>query len=227
VARPWISRRGPAAQRQTILLFRLSRSSIVELVFARLAPDCRVVGRLRVAGHTGLNRLRFRGRIGRTILPTGTYRVTARTLRPRGATTTQIRLVIVAQGKPAPVQIAAARAANACTAAARSHESATVAAAGPTPGASDRPTPESKPVFTRAVGVLGAQFTRAVELVEAVPPFLFVILALAIALLALAATPLRATPSLRLRKLLAYHRELVALAGTVAVIAVTVTYVIW
>jgi hypothetical protein len=209
------------------LLFRLSRPAIVELVFTRLAPDCRVVGRLRVAGRAGLNRLRFRGRIGRRVLTPGTYRVTARTLHPRGVTRMQVRLVIVGEPNPAPGQIAAARAANACTAAARGDESATSAAAGPPTGGSDRPAPKSETVFTRAAGVLGAQFTKAVELVQAVPPFLFVILALAIALLALAATPLRATPSLRLRKLLAYHRELVALAGTVAVIAVTITYVIW
>jgi hypothetical protein len=227
IARPWIARLGPTAQRQTILLFRLSRSAMVELTFIRIAPDCRVVGRLRVGGHAGLNRMRFRGRIGRRVLSPGTYRVTARTLRPRGARQMQVRLVIVGEPNPPPGMIAAARAANACAAGPRDQESATVAAAGPTTGGPDRVAPESKPIFTRAVGVLGARFTRAVELVQAVPPFLFVILALAIALLALAATPLRATPSLRLRKLLAYHRELVALAGTVAVIGVTITYVIW
>jgi hypothetical protein len=222
VARPWIARVGPNPQRETTLLFRLSRPGIVELVFTRIAPDCRVVGRLRVAGRAGLNRLRFRGRIGRRVLPAGTYRVTA-----RGSIRMQTRLVIVGLPNPRPGEIAAARAANACAAADSGQESTTGGAAGPTTGGSDRPAPKSESIFTRAAGVLGAQFTRAVELVQAVPPFLFVILALAIALLALAATPLRATPSLRLRKLLAYHRELVALAGTVAVIAVTITYVIW
>jgi hypothetical protein len=208
------------------LLFRLSRPALVELLFTRIAPDCRFVGRLRVAGRAGLNRVRFRGRIGRRVLPAGTYRVTARTLRPRGSTNMQTRLVIVGRPNPASGELAAARAANACAAGARDDESVTGVAA-PTTGAADRGAPESESIFDRAVGVLGAQFTRAVELVQAVPPFLFVILALAIALLTLAATPLRATPSLRLRKLLAYHRELVALAGTIAVIGVTITYVIW
>ena len=61
--------------------------------------------------------------------------------------------------------------------------------------------------------MLGTQFTKAVEVVQGVPTYLFFVLGLAIALLALAALPGRAAPTLRIHKLLAYHRELIALAG--------------
>ena len=67
VVRSWISRSGPKAQRQTTFVFSLSRAGIVELVLTRLAPDCRVVGKFRVVGRAGLNRVRFRGRIGRRL----------------------------------------------------------------------------------------------------------------------------------------------------------------
>jgi hypothetical protein len=226
VVRAWISRSGPRAQRQTTFVFRLSRSGIVELVLTRLAPDCRVVGKFRVAGRAGLNRVRFRGRIGRRVLRAGTYRVTARTLRPRGATPVRTQLVIVGRPNPLPSELAAARAANACVAVDRSGGSS--AEAGGTGPSVDTPTRgDSESALTRVSDVLGVQFTRAVEVVRGVPTFLFFVLGLAIALLGLAALPGRAAPSLRLHKLLAYHRELVALAGTVTLIGAAITYVVW
>ncbi len=71
------------------------------------------------------------------------------------------------------------------------------------------------------------QFTKAVDVVQGVPTFLFFVLGLAIALLGLAALPGRLAPTLRLHKFLAYHREMVALAGTVTLIAAAITYVVW
>jgi hypothetical protein len=226
VVRAWISRSGPRAQRQTTFVFRLSRPGIVELALTRLAPDCRVVGTFRVAGRAGLNRVRFRGRIGRRVLRAGTYRVTARTLRPRGATPVRVHLVIVGQPNPLPGDLAAARAANACVAVdRRGGSSAEAGGTGPTTN-----TPsggDSESALTRVSDVLGIQFTRAVDVVQGVPTFLFFVLGLAIALLGLAALPGRAAPTLRLHKVLAYHREKVALAGTVTLIAAAITYVIW
>lgn len=222
VVRAWISRSGPRAQRQTTFVFRLSRAAIVELVLTRLAPDCRVVGKFRVAGRAGLNRVRFRGRIGRRVLRAGTYRVTARTLRPRGATPVRVHLVIVGRPNPLPGELAAARAANACVPVDKP-ESVSVGGAAPGPPAGR----DSESTFKRVSGVLGAQFTKAVEIVQGVPTFLFFVLGLAIALLALAALPGRAAPSLRLHKLLAYHREWVALAGTATLICAAITYVVW
>jgi hypothetical protein len=225
VARPWISRSGPKAQRQTTLVFRLSRPGIVELVVTRIAPDCRVVGKFRVAGRAGLNRVRFRGRIGRRVLRAGTYRVTARTLRSRGAPV-RTRLVIVGQPNPQPGEIAVARASNTC-AAVDSESSSAVVAAGPGAGVEPPSSGGSESTLARVGGVLGVQFTKAVELAQAVPPFLFILLGLAIALLGLAAIPRQAAPNLRIEALLAYHRELIALGGTITLIGAALTYVVW
>ena len=182
-----------------------------------------MVGKFRVVGRAGLNRVRFRGRIGRRVLRAGTYRVTARTLRPRGATPVRVHLVIVGKPNPLPGELAAARAANAC-APVDKRESATLGGAvAPAPPSGG----QSESTFKRVSGVLGVQFTKAVEAVQGVPPYLFFVLGLAIALLALAALPGRAAPTLRIHKFLAYHRELVALAGTVTLIAAAISYVVW
>jgi hypothetical protein len=222
VVRAWISRSGPRSQRQTTFVFRLSRPGIVEFVLTRLAPDCRVVGKFRVAGRAGLNRVRFRGRIGRRVLRAGTYRVTARTLRPRGAAPVRVHLVIVRRPNPRPGELAAARAANECVAVDK-RESVAAGVVAPVPPSGR----DSESTFKRVSGVLGTQFTKAVEIVQGVPTFLFVVLGLAIALLGLAALPGRAAPSARLHKLLAYHRDLVALAGTATLIGAAITYVVW
>jgi hypothetical protein len=193
------------------------------LVFTRIAPDCRVVGKLRVRGHAGLNRLRFRGRIGRRVLPPGTYRVTART---RSQAPVRVDVVIVGHANPSPAEIAVARATNACAPPDSRSETAAagVSSTGVTPPSSSK---SKKSAFTRARGTLGVQFTRAAEVVREVPPFLFVILGVAIVLLGLATIPRQMAPTLRLQALLAYNRHLVALAGTITLIGVAITWAVW
>jgi hypothetical protein len=67
------STRGPAAQRGTVLTFRLSRGGRVELVVR--GADCSVLGRKQVPGHRGRNRVRFSGRLhGRPLRP-GRYTI--------------------------------------------------------------------------------------------------------------------------------------------------------
>jgi hypothetical protein len=73
-------------------------------------------------------------------------------------------------------------------------------------------------------GILGVRFTKAVDAVKAIPLWLFVLLGLAIALLAVAALPLRATPNGRVAVVLAHRRGLIALAGAAMLVAVTVAY---
>ena len=82
-SRNWISRTGPRRSRRTMLVFRLGQAAPVEFMVVQVAPDCRRIGRFRVAGHPGVNRVRFRGHIGGRALDPGTYRIKARTL-PRG-----------------------------------------------------------------------------------------------------------------------------------------------
>jgi hypothetical protein len=78
---------GPGTKRRaTRITFRLSAPTRVVFVVRGPAPSCEVVGRFTVRGHRGENRIRFTGRVGRTMLGPGTYRVTARPAgRPREA----------------------------------------------------------------------------------------------------------------------------------------------
>ncbi len=229
VSRAWISRSGPRVQRRTTFVFRLSRRTLVEFVFVRVAPDCRVVGRFRVSGRAGLNRVQFSGRIGRQVLRPGTYRVTARTLPAYRAKPLGVPLVIVARPNPLRSEIVVDRASNACTSAGEATQSLAGVHSGASaetpqkPGTSGRKLSLSLP---RIGGVLAAQFHKSIDAVKAVPPFLFLVLALAIALLALAATPRKTSPSARLEVLLAYRRGLIAIAGTTMFLGVVVTYAV-
>ena len=76
---------------------------------------------------------------------------------------------------------------------------------------------------SRAHGVLGARFAQdAVGAFKTIPSLLFVLLGIAIGLLAVAALPLRLAPTQRAAMTLALHRGAVALAGTGLLIAVVV-----
>jgi hypothetical protein len=232
-SRDWISRTGPKKGRQTVLVFSLGKPAVVEFVVLEIAPDCRRAGRFRVLGRTGVNRLRFRGRIGSKALGPGTYRIVARAL-PRGRALVDTELVIVAS--PDPDEIASARRSNSCPSASggggQSPSSFTASAfspANPTAakkGAAERDKAEKPPSTTRETGgVLGARFTRrAVDAVKSIPLWLFALLGIAIAILAVAALPLRAAPTRRAASALAHHRGAVALTGAAVLVAVTVAY---
>ena len=232
-SREWISRSGPAKRRQTILRFVLSKPAHVEFVLIRVAPDCRPVGRFRVKGHAGQNRVRFRGRIkGRALRP-GTYVIRARALPARRALT-ETKLVIFKQ-RPLPAELAAAQASNTCGSSDGDTSSSSTLGGGAGPGAGNqgklqvkRGGNESEPIRVRPtrnpVGVLGVNFTRAADAVKEVPPLLFVLLGIAIGLLAAAALPLRFVPSARLAAALAYRRTFVAMAGAVMLASVAVVY---
>ena len=109
LARDWISRTGP--HRRTKLVFILRRRALVEFVVLELAPDCRRVGRFRVRGHRGVNRVRIPARVGGERLTPGTYTVVARAI-PSGRTVGRARLVVV--DRASRDQIRAARNANSC-----------------------------------------------------------------------------------------------------------------
>ncbi len=223
VVRSWISRSGPKAQRQTTFVFHLSRAGIVELVLTRLAPDCRVVGKFRVAGRAGLNRVRFRGRIGRRVLRPGTYRVTARTLRPRGATPVRVHLVIVGKPNPLPGELAAARAANACVAS--TSESRRPSAAPsllhlPRVGTPSRPSSASAACWARSSRKRSRSSRGCPRTCSSCSGWRS-------PCSRWRRFPAGAAPTLRIHKFLAYHRELVALAGTVTLIAAAISYVVW
>ena len=75
------STRGPKAQRGTVIRFRLREPGRVELVVRAEGSSCAVVGRKRVRGHGGLNRVRFNGRVKGHPLAPGKYTITVVVVR--------------------------------------------------------------------------------------------------------------------------------------------------
>jgi hypothetical protein len=192
LARDWISRSGPNKHRRTTLVFVLHRRAIVEFVVIRVAPNCRRIGRFRVQGHRGVNRVRLGIRVGRHSLSPGTYRIVARAL-PRGRTISDTRLVVVERASQRDIR--AARRAAACprAAASGSASTATKAPAGSRPGAAE---PEKKAQPARHRAVLGERFARrAISAAREVPLWLFLLLTLAIVLLVTAAFLPKAAPA--------------------------------
>lgn len=212
-----------------MLVFTLRKAGLVEFVVLQVAPECRRIGRFRVVGRPGVNRVRFRGRVGRKVLGPGTYRIKARVL-PAGRALADTKVVVVAQ--PERAEIASARSADACGSwsqgQSRSSRSSSTAAKSSSggPASPSRSKAEQKAPSARAHGVLGAKFTRKaiVDAITGIPPWLYGLLGLAIALLAVAALPLRATPSRGAAITLAHHRGVVALGGAAMLVAVTVAY---
>lgn len=226
-SRDWIARSGPKKQQKTVLVFFLRKPALVEFVVIQVSPECRRVGRFRVQGRRGRNRVRFRGRIGRAVLRPGTYLIRARAGRRRVVDT---RLVVVRHA--ATNEIAAARRANACgspeeteSSAAPSTAGTGTAAGGGTAAASPEDKAGAQPRRPREREALGARFAqKAVDVVTSIPLWLFALLGLAIAQLAVAALPLRATPSPQTAVVLAHRRGMIALSGAGTLLAVTVAY---
>jgi hypothetical protein len=75
------STRGPKAQRGTVIRFRLRKPGKVELVVRTDGAACTVIGRKRVRGHSGLNRVHFNGRVNGRPLAAGKYTVTVVVVR--------------------------------------------------------------------------------------------------------------------------------------------------
>ena len=214
LARDWISQRGPHAERRTTLVFILRRAALVEFVVLEVAPDCRPVGRFRVRGHPGVNRVRVPIRVGREPLAPGTYRVVARAI-PTGRTVGRARLVVV--DRASRREIRAARRADSC---AQGSSVGTSDPARPPAGALSIPArPKSAPHPARRHGVLGARFARdAFFAAEDVPLWVYFLLALAIALLgAAAALPKTETVGLSTSLLL-------GLVGATILLGLTIAY---
>ena len=179
-SRDWISRTGPKKRKHTQLVFVLKRAAVVEFVVVQVAPSCRRIGRFRVAGRAGVNRVRFRGRIGGRMLGPGTYRIRARTV-PRGRAVANAKVVIVA--RPDPQGIASARSADACGSTQAEQSTSSSGSALGKPGATAPPAgtktekteePEQPP---HARGVLGAGFAQnALGVAKSIRPLLFLLL---------------------------------------------------
>jgi hypothetical protein len=195
MSRDWISKHGTKRQRHTTIVFALRHPSVVQFVLVRVSPDCRRVGRFRVVGHRGVNRVRLGPRVGRHSLRPGTYRLIARAV-PGGRTLVDTRLVVVTHASHDEIE--AARGADTCSPATSSEGGAqasgtagTQSTAGPRTSKAEstsKPDPHQ--------GVLGAKFARkAAEAASRVPIWLYTLVALAIVLLAAGAFLPKARPA--------------------------------
>jgi len=217
LTRDWISIRGPRKQRRTTLSFVLREPALVEFVVVRVSPDCRRIGRFRVRGNRGINRIRLRPSIQGHSLTPGTYRFVARAL-PGRRTVVDTRLVVVQRSSRR--EIRAGRYANACP---RASDSGSGAISGPTKSAvrsRHEAARNEQPVSSRRRGVLGRKFTGTFAPAAGIPLWLIVLSMLAIGLLLTAAFHPRATP-----------RELVAslalgMTGAAVVLLVTLVLVL-
>ena len=218
----------------TIIVFRLTRPAVVRFTIVRVSPTCERVGAFRVRAHAGVNRVPFRGRLRGRPLSEGTYRLL---VRARGGVTDAAALkVVVVRGKPLSVEeLRRARAANVCgVMPADDGEAALGTPPGPgddaSSGAQDKKRAKSliaagAGTIGRGAKALGTRFARAIEDPTSVHPLVWVALALSILLLTLGALPPAAFASAR-AEMLAYHRFEVALAGTAALGAAFLMYLI-
>jgi hypothetical protein len=220
LARDWITRSGPNNRRRTTLVFVLHRRMVVEFIVIQIAPDCRRIGRFRVRGHRGVNRVQLRGRLGRHSLAPGTSRILARAL-PGGRTISETRLVIVQDMSQRAIR--AARGANACPRAAVSGNGSMSGApdppAGSRPGVAGREK-TAKPAQHR--GVLGAKFARrAFSAAKRVPLWLDLLFGFAVAMLMAAALLPKAAPAGLTASLVC------GLTGAAALLLVTIVYALF
>jgi hypothetical protein len=83
---------------------------LLRVTVVRVFPTCEVLGRFRVRGRVGVNRVPFRGRMHGRPLPNGTYRllVGAPRLQPAEAT------IVISRGRVSAGKLRKARRANAC-----------------------------------------------------------------------------------------------------------------
>ena len=225
-SRRWISTTGPKRRRVTSLTFVLPHAARVIFVVKQVSPVCRIVGRFAVNGHAGRNRIQFPGPTSRLELGPGTYRISAYTRT--GQLVQRVTIVVFDGSPPSSDAVAAARAANACTAASLASVSASTGAAN-TGSVSSAGTPSEQsaggPVgaITHSGGVLGSAVERATR---AVSPLLVALLALAIVLLGLASLPRLAFVESRANELLARHRLEIAGSGALALVAVAIAFLL-
>jgi hypothetical protein len=96
----------------TTLIFRLSQPAVLRITIVRVYPSCKRLGTFTVRAHSGVNRVRFRGRFRGRALPEGGYRLV---IRARGATRDAAAVpIVVARGKITKEQIRKARSTSVC-----------------------------------------------------------------------------------------------------------------
>jgi hypothetical protein len=97
----------------TTLVFRLSRRATLRITVMRVYPSCQRVGAFTVRARSGMNRIRFRGRLRGRPLPEGGYRLI---VRARGARRDAAAIpIVIANGKTSTAELRKARRTTVCS----------------------------------------------------------------------------------------------------------------
>jgi hypothetical protein len=98
----------------TTLVFTLKQGTVVRFTIVRVYPSCERIGSFSVRAHAGVNRVRFRGRVGGRPLAEGTYRLVAQARGQETAASTVT--IVVVRRKTSSAKLRRARRANTCSA---------------------------------------------------------------------------------------------------------------
>lgn len=215
-SRTWIGTTGSNRRRTTTLTFVLQQAGPVVFTVNEVSPACVGIGHFKVAGHAGLNRVRFAGVVHGRQLGPGTYRISIRTASR--AVVRRVTLVIVAGSAPSRAELRSLRAANTCPGTTAPGSSST------TPVMPNLPSPPAQVAaagFAPHVpdvhsGVLASDVEKTAQ---AIQPLLIALLAASILLLGLASLPPGAVSEPRMHYALARHRVEIAALGAAALVA--------
>jgi hypothetical protein len=147
----------------TTLIFTLKKGTVVRFTIIRVYPSCQRIGSFSVRAHAGINRVRFRGRLGGRPLAEGTYRLVA---HARGQETAAATVtIVVVRGKMSSAELRRARRANACSAS-EAHEIDTAIGVARTGSSNDHPAVKTKSVTDPVVGAAKAVVKKAKAVVK-------------------------------------------------------------
>ena len=188
----------------TALIFRLSKGAVLRVTVVRVYPSCKRLGSFTVRGHSGVNRVRFRGRLRGRPLPPGGYRLV---IRAQGAQRdAAVVTIVVVNGKASKAAVRKARTASTCSEPiAHLASAAPDDSAGPAgerrAGVTDR-VGESLSRVAKAVGGVTKGVTRRVADAAEDEGFLLIAVGLLLGAIALLGTVFLAyiTRSLRVRE---------------------------
>jgi hypothetical protein len=212
-----------------VIGFIAYRGGRLALPVLQIYPTCRRAGLIRVSARPGVNLIGFNGRLGRKWLHDGTYVLVTPTMRIRFAVVagrptrkkTRLQPSVCREGEAAAlagefVPLGSAAAGLAVTGDEVPVQNEGIADAAPRPL-----LPTGVPGPSK---VLGRTIDEVRDAVTGLHPAFYVVLAIAMAILAAATLPASAVPSPSLGATLARRRAALTLAGTVALVSVIVAY---
>jgi hypothetical protein len=215
-----------------VLGFIADRRGKLTLPVVQISPVCRRAGQIRVNARPGLNLVGFNGRLGKRWLHDGTYVLVTPTMRVRFAvvagrpTRKKERLQPSTCREGVEAFLTGASLTTGSAAAGLDGQANTVS---PNGEAGIEDVGPSSVVPTGRSGpskVLATTIDEVTSVVTGLHPAFYVLLALAIAVLAAATLPSSAVPSPWLGATLARRRAELTLAGTMALVGVIVAYLL-